>query len=141
MPDLVWLTGDDKAAPDAAVIDAGLDAFNHDLPALAQVRPLCCSVRLGSGHCIGGALARSWGGACELQQLWVDAAWRGKGLGSRLVGLVEAEAMARGCGLVYLDTFTFQAPEFYRRLGYGVLGTIEGFPDSMAKFIMSKRLD
>ena len=141
MTDLVWLTSDDKTAPDAAVIDAGLDAFNHDLPALAQVRPLCCSVRLGSGHCIGGALARSWGGACELQQLWVDAAWRGKGLGSRLVGLVEAEARARGCGLVYLDTFTFQAPEFYRRLGYGVLCTIEGFPDHMAKFIMSKRLD
>ena len=38
----------------------------------------------------------------------------------------------RGCGLVYLDTFTFQAPEFYRRLGYGTLCTIEGFPDQEA---------
>src|SRR5688572_13057878 len=99
MPQLVWLSSNDNAAPDAAVIDAGLDAFNHDLPALAQVRPLCCSVRLDGGPCIGGALARSWGVACELQQLWVDAAWRGKGLGSRLVAMVEAEARARGCGL------------------------------------------
>jgi GNAT superfamily N-acetyltransferase len=140
MDQLVWLTSDDKTAPDAAVIDAGLDAFNHDLPSLAQVRPLCCSVRLGSGRCIGGALARSWGEACELQQLWVDVEWRGKGLGSRLMGLVEAEAKARGCGLVYLDTFTFQAPEFYARLGYGVVCRIEGFPDGMAKLVMSKPL-
>ncbi len=138
---LTWLSSDDKTAPDAAAIDAGLDAFNHALPALAHVRPLCCSVRLGSERCIGGALARSWGGGCELQQLWVDAGWRGKGLGSRLVGMVEAEAKARGCWLLYLDTFSFQAPDFYRRLGYATACTIDGFPDGIVKFLMTKRLE
>ena len=110
------------------------------MPALAQVRPLCCSVRLDTGRCVGGALARSWGEACELQQLWVSAEWRGKGLGSRLVGQVEAGAKERGCGLIYLDTFTFQAPEFYARLGYGIACTIAGFPEGVAKFIMTKQL-
>ena len=66
-------------------------------------------------------------------------AGQGPGQPARRAG--RGEARARGCGLVYLDTFTFQAPEFYRRLGYGTLCTIEGFPDQMAKFIMSKRLD
>ena len=57
-----------------------------------------------------------------------------------MVGQVEAEARARDGTLVYLDTFTFQAPDFYRRLGYTVATTIEGFPDGIIKFLMTKRL-
>jgi ribosomal protein S18 acetylase RimI-like enzyme len=137
---LVWLVGDDTSAPDADRVDQGLDAFNRALPALALVRPLCCSGRLTSGQCVGGALARTWGAACELQQLWVDEPWRGRGLGSELVRLVEAEARARGCVSVYLDTFSFQAPGFFRRLGYVTALTIEGFPEGITKFLMTKRL-
>jgi ribosomal protein S18 acetylase RimI-like enzyme len=97
-------------------------------------------VRLPTGRCIGGGSARSWGAACELQQLWVDTEWRHRGLGSRLVANVEAEARARGCTLIYLETFTFQAPNFYARLGYEVAATLAGFPDGITKFLMTKRL-
>jgi ribosomal protein S18 acetylase RimI-like enzyme len=135
----MWLTGD-EAAGDSTTVDQGLDTFNRALPALAQVQPMCCSVRLASGRCVGGALARTWGAACELQQLWVDEPWRGRRLGSRLVAQVEAEARTRGCVSVYLDTFSFQAPGFYRRLGYVTALTIEGFPEGITKFLMTKRL-
>jgi len=30
--------------------------------------------------------------------------------------------------VIYLDTFTFQAPEFYRRCGYDTALRIDGFP-------------
>ena len=137
---LVWLCTDDRTLPDVEAIDQGLDAFNRALPALAQVRFLCCSVRLASGGCIGGAVARSWGEVCELRQLWVDERWRRGGLGSGLVGRVEAEARARDCRLVQLDTFSFQAPEFYRRLGYTTVWTVAGFPDGIERHYLVKRL-
>jgi ribosomal protein S18 acetylase RimI-like enzyme len=138
--ELVWLFQESLDTREAAAVDDGLDAFNRALPALDLVRPLCCAVRRATGECVGGARARSWGAACELQQLWVDVAWRRQGLGSRLVSMVEIEARNRGCDVVYLDTFTFQAPGFYGRLGYRELCRIEGFPDGMAKLIMAKRL-
>ena len=70
---------------------------------------------------MGGAVGRSWGRCCEVQELWVDEMQRGRGIGTKLMGMVEAEARARGCTLVYLDTFTFQAPWLYQRLGFEIL--------------------
>ena len=78
---------------------------------------------------LGGALARWWGTACELQQIWVDEALRRRGIGASLMQQVEATAIEHGCHLIYLDTFSFQAPEFYYRLGYQTACRFDGFPD------------
>ncbi len=72
--------------------------------------------------------------------LWVSKDLRGRGLGSRLVALFEAEARKRGCRLVYLDTFSFQAPEFYAKRGYETACRFDGFPGGMSKFVMRKGL-
>lgn len=49
---------------------------------------------------------------------------RGTGAGARL--LADAEAHAREAGLVgvYLDTYEFQAPGFYAKLGYTEMGRL-----------------
>ncbi|MCP3905864.1 MAG: GNAT family N-acetyltransferase [Planctomycetes bacterium] len=138
--DLRWEAVDDPPGPDARVVDEGLDAFNRGAVDLGAVKNFGCFARLESGAIIGGALARRWGTSCELQQIWVDEDHRRRGIGRRLVELVEAHARARGCTLVYLDTFSFQAPAFYRELGYDVACEIGGFPDG-SKFIMRKRLE
>ena len=52
----------------------------------------------------------------------------------------EATAIERGCRLIYLDTFTFQAPEFYYGLGYEIACQLDGFPDGGSKFILRKTL-
>lgn len=47
-------------------------------------------------------------------------------------------AIECGCRLLYLDTFSFQAPEFYYRLGYETACRLDGFPDGGSKFILRK---
>jgi hypothetical protein len=54
--------------------------------------------------------------------------------------MVEAEARARACVLLYLDTFTFQAPAFYLKLGYDIACEFKGFPNNVSKFVMRKNL-
>lgn len=139
--ELHWHLTDRPDRAEAAFIDAKLNDANHRAVNLSEVRPLTCFVRRSeNGPIVGGAVARTWGECCELQQLWVDEAMRRHGIGTELVRSVENEARSRGCTLLYLDTFTWQAPAFYGSLGYEVACRFDGFPNGATKFIMRKAL-
>lgn len=125
----------------AAVVDAGLDAHNGTARPLQDVQPLACIAQAADGSVHGGALGRTWGQCCELQQLWVDETLRHQGLGTRLMLAFEQAAAARGCTTFYLDTFSFQAPHFYRALGYEVVLTMAGYTGGTEKYTMVKRLN
>lgn len=129
----------DKAA--AGVVDNGLGEANDQAAPLDEVQPLQCFVRDAAGRVVGGAVGRTWGGCCELQQLWVDPALRQQGVGGRLVRAFEQRAAERGCRVVYLDTFSFQAPAFYRSLGYAPAAEIAGFGHGIVKYTMLRQLD
>ena len=132
---------DDVLPNDAvAAVDQGLGASNEAAAPLHEVRALGCFVRNAAGEVLGGAVGRSWGGGCELQQLWVHPAQRRAGLGAALLRRFEDRAIARGCGLAYLNTFSFQAPHFYRALGYEAVCINTGFAHGIRKFRMQRLL-
>lgn len=124
----------------AALVDAGLDAHNSTARPLQDVRALACIARAADGSVRGGALGRTWGQCCELQQLWVDEALRHQGQGRRLMQAFEQAAVARGCRTFYLYTFSFQALDFYRSMGYDVALTITGYTEGVEKYTMLKHL-
>lgn len=138
--DLTWDTQDTPVKADARVVDAGLGAFNDEAAPLSEVRPLASFARAPDGTLIGGAVGRTWGECCELQQLWVEASHRRAGIASHLVELFERRAKERGCRVFYLETFSFQAPALYRRLGYRSACDIAGFPGGIVKHLMTKRV-
>jgi ribosomal protein S18 acetylase RimI-like enzyme len=131
----------DELPAEAALIGAGLDHANFAAAPLHEVGPLACLARNTAGQMVGGAVGRTWGGCGELQQLWVDPAWRRRGIGAALVRAFEARAEQRGVRTVYLDTFSFQAPGLYRSLGYRVGLELRGFAPGISKFTMLRELD
>jgi ribosomal protein S18 acetylase RimI-like enzyme len=80
------------------------------------------------GDLIGGCVGGTWGGTLELEALWVDPSRRRYGLGGRLLAAGEQEALARGCQQVVLFTHQVQAPGFYERHGYTVVGRVADYP-------------
>ena len=129
---------DDHPAEEVRLIDDGLGQANESAAPLHEVMPLSCFVRTAQGAVVGGAVGRTWGACCELQQLWVAPGHRGQGLGSLLVRRFEERAESRGCRTFYLETFSFQAPRLYGGLGYAVAAETAGFPNGIVKFLMKK---
>jgi len=80
-----------------------------------------------------------WNGM-EIQTLWVDESQRNKGWGSKLMQAAENEATKRGCTLAYTNTFTWQAHEFYKKLGYVLYGELKDFPMGNSLYYFQKKL-
>lgn len=131
---------DDPAADDLGAVDAGLHLYNIGAADLGAVQTMACFARTGAGEIVGGLRARQWGAAVEVQQLWVDEKHRRNGIAARLMALLEQAVAERGAAVIYLDTFSFQAPAFYRRCGYETAARIDGFPDGIGKHLMVKYL-
>jgi GNAT superfamily N-acetyltransferase len=85
-------------------------------------------VRDNNGLIRGGLLGDIWGGWLEVKILWLEESLRGAGLGRRLMEMAEAEARADGCRYGRLDSLTFQAPDFYKKLGYEVFARLKDSP-------------
>ncbi|MXO60694.1 GNAT family N-acetyltransferase [Altererythrobacter salegens] len=83
-----------------------------------------------------GIIAFDW---MFVEYLVVPEEARGQGLGSELMGQAEEIAREHGCLGMFLDTFDFQAPEFYRKMGFEVYGRLEDHPAGQARNYMSKR--
>ncbi|HYM48800.1 MAG TPA: GNAT family N-acetyltransferase [Burkholderiaceae bacterium] len=136
-----WQVTEAPDDADLSVVDNGLHTSNLQAADLDAVKPIACFVRSTDGVVIGGLRGRTWGEACEIQQLWVAAAWRRRGLGSELLARLEAAARERGITEIYLDTFSFQAPSLYQRAGFRVACEIAGFPGGIVKYVMRKTLN
>jgi GNAT superfamily N-acetyltransferase len=72
--------------------------------------------------------------------LYVDDDHRGKGYGRLLLEKAEGKAKDLGGYLAHLDTFDWQAKDFYQRLGYSVFGVLEDCPPGHSRYYMQKRL-
>lgn len=135
---LVFSTTDTPPEDKLMAVDTGLEAHNHAVAPLGEVRQMASFATDPAGAVVGGAAGRTWGQCCELLQLWVAPELRSGGVGSRLLQEFEAHARTRGCSIFYLTTLSYQAPEFYRKHGYVVLAQIAGYPNGIVKFLMHK---
>jgi hypothetical protein len=55
------------------------------------------------------------------------------------MGAAEGRAVERGCHSAWVDTFSFQAPGFYPKLGYEVFGELD-YPPGHKRIFLQKRL-
>jgi GNAT superfamily N-acetyltransferase len=85
----------------------------------APSRELTVQILDANGKLAAGMSGWTWGVAAGIGMTWVRADTRGAGLGTRLLDEFETEAKNRGCTHVFVTSFTFQAPGFYERHGYG----------------------
>ena len=93
------------------------------------------------GEILGGILGQVYFWNCLFVEiLWVSKDARGSGLGSQLLAAAEKEAKAAGCSLIHLDTFDFQAKDFYVGHGYEIFGVLDDCPAGHQRYFLKKKI-
>ena len=76
-----------------------------------------------------------------IDDMWVDEKYRRQELGSNALQAVEKVAGEKGCYLITLGTFDFQARPYYLKHGYTVFSTKKDCPKGHEDYELYKRLD
>jgi ribosomal protein S18 acetylase RimI-like enzyme len=109
--------------------------FNNEIN-----KPIEIIARNEKKEIIGGLYSRSIWGTLEIKTFAIKAENRNSGIGKKLLLEAEKEAKKRNCRFISLDTFSFQAPTFYEKLGFEKLGTESDFPKGFEKYYYRKKI-
>ncbi|MDH8677426.1 GNAT family N-acetyltransferase [Fusibacter bizertensis] len=92
-----------------------------------------------SGDVVGGVITTIYRYSMYVETLWIDEKYRKGGYGTQLMKQAEKTARAHGCTMMQLDTFNYQAPEFYKKLGFVQFGEL-GYKEGFVRYYFSKVL-
>ena len=130
----------DPTPEEVAYLEDRLYEFNSSATGITDARGLAIFVRDERGRIVAGICGHTWGGSCEIRQFWVEESRRKQGFGTRLLEAAEQEARRRNCTQIILTTHSFQAPEFYRKRGFGILAAVDDHPRGYRNLLLRKSL-
>jgi GNAT superfamily N-acetyltransferase len=122
------------------VVGGGIRDFNQAHAGSDAATPLCVVLKAPGGEVAGGLIGDTYYDWLYISLMFVKDELRGRGFGQQLIARAEEEARRRGAKNVYLDTFSFQAPDFYKKLGYRVFGELKDFPPGQTRYFMTRQL-
>jgi GNAT superfamily N-acetyltransferase len=135
---IVYVDKPEKSA--WGIIGQGINHYNIQHAGDEKFQRLCFALHAADQEIVGGVIGEIYWGWFHIDLLWVRDELRGRGYGHRLLATAEDEARRRGAKNAYLDTFSFQAPDFYKQHGYRVFGELGDFPPGHRRYFLTKQL-
>ena len=136
-----------SARKDSERIDELIDEYYFELvPVLEgfskKEELVCKKIVDKEGNIIAGCSGYVYYWGCMyIDDMWVDEKYRRKGLGSIALQAVESEAERKGCHVIWVGTWDFQARPYYEKHGYEVFATLKDCPVGHEDYQLAKRLD
>ena len=115
-------------------------SYNRSKREAAESEPLNLYVEDDSGELLAGLVAETFGNWLEIEYLFVKEELRGLGIGSRLLQQAETEAKNRNCRFAFVNTYQFQAPDFYKKHGYKEVFALKDYPYTGERYYYTKEL-
>ncbi len=127
------------AEADNAIVSEGIIAFNEKI--LGE-RDKAFSIFLKNdlGKVFGGIQAFLGTESVYIDVLWVEGNIQKQGYGTKLLDAAEGEAIKNGCLFSLVDTWDFQAEEFYLKNGYERIGELKNYWLGHSKIFLRKNL-
>ena len=115
-------------------------SYNRSKREKAESEPLNLYLEDDKGELMAGLVAETFGNWLEIEYLFVKEDLRGQGIGSQLLQQAESEAKNRNCRFAFVNTYQFQAPDFYKRHGYKEVFTLKDYPYTGQRHYYQKEL-
>ena len=125
---------------DKDIIHRGLLEYNLARIEDKNLKDLGVYLQDETGKKIAGLIGNTHGNWLFVKFLWVSEELRRCNIGSNILNQAEKTAKERGCKYSFLDTFSFQAPEFYKKHGYKEVFTLENYPVTGKRYYFTKNL-
>lgn len=122
-----------------ALIEDALGAFNAALIPDQPFTSFGIFVRDDADATAAGLIGNTYAGWLFIALLWVREDLRRAGIGRMMMAEAERRARQRGCHSIWLDTFSFQAPGFYAKLGFREFGRLD-YPPGHQRIFLQKQL-
>jgi len=122
------------------IIGQGIREYNTKQAGNGHAIFLCFVLYGPDESIVGGIIGETHWNWLFINLMWIHEELRGCGYGHQLLIAAEEEGRKRGATNAYLDTFSFQAPEFYKKHGYQVYGVLEDFPPGHQRYYLTKKL-
>ncbi len=145
-PELEWKKSmkiritDDGNQSDIDDIHAMLKEYNLNHREASKNVPIGIFYEDGNNKKLAGLTGETFGNWLCIKYLFVAEQLRKMGIGSELLAAAEKEAKQRGCKYSFVDTFSFQAPEFYKKHGYKEVFALEDYPYTGKRHYYTKEL-
>ena len=127
------------AGQDCEALNDALGEFNKAFFRDPTYAHFAIFIRGDAGEIRAGLDAYVYAGWLFVLSLWIHGDLRRRGIGRELIGEAERRAVLLVCHSAWLDTFSFQAPGFYQKLGYEVFGVLD-YPPDHKRYFLQKRL-
>lgn len=131
---------ENRASQKAQEIRNLIRAYNRSQREEAESEPLNLYVEDKKGNLMAGLVAETFGNWLEIEYLFVKEELRGQGIGSKLLQQAESEAKNRNCRFAFVNTYQFQAPDFYKSHGYKAVFTLQNYPYTGKRLYYQKDL-
>lgn len=115
-------------------------AYNQSKREPSKSEPLNIYVEDSQGNLIAGMVAETFGNWLEIEYLYVQEDFRGQGIGSNILNRAEKEARERKCKYSFVNTYQFQAPNFYKKHGYEEVFALKEYPYTGERYYYTKEL-
>lgn len=124
---------------DNAVVREGIVAFNESIIGERE-KEFSIFLKNDLGHVFGGIQAFLGIESIYIDTLWVEKSLQKQGYGTKLIYAAEQEAVNNRCIFSLVDTWDFQAEEFYLKNGYERIGELKNYWHGHSKIFLRKDL-
>lgn len=140
MMEIEFRTIEDNADNEGREIVANLVAFNEAQVGDENHKTFTVKAFSETSDLIGGIKGYTHFGWVFITHLWVCETQRKANLGSTLMKKAEDIGLKRKCKYAYVDTYSFQALDFYKKIGYEVFGQLDDFPEGHQRYFLKKSI-
>ncbi|MEO8401724.1 MAG: GNAT family N-acetyltransferase [Gammaproteobacteria bacterium] len=129
---------DNHSAEDTQILYSGLATHAKKMVAMQPIETFSYLIRDENNKLLGGCIGAICYGSLHIDTLWIAEQIRGQGYGMQLMQLALEHGLTHACTFATVNTMSWEALDFYKKLGFQVEFKRSGFQKNAVFYFLRK---